>query len=87
MVSRGEVSWFGFAVAIFEAALQRGLLERAPTVLPIPSSAYPTPAKRPAYSVLDTSGLAGLGIAVPEWREALSRTFDRDEGAQASLLG
>lgn len=87
VVTRGEVSWCGFATAIFEAATQRGLRAHTPRVVPIPSSAYPTPAKRPDYSVLDTQGLAGLGIDVPDWRAALTRTLDRDGDALASLLG
>jgi dTDP-4-dehydrorhamnose reductase len=86
VVSRGAVSWFGFATAIFDAAAERGLLSRRPSVLPIPSSAYPTTAPRPDYSVLDVSALARLGITMPDWREALAQTFDREKDAPAALV-
>ena len=49
----GACSWYDFAVAIREMALELGLLRQAATLLPIPASQYPTPALRPAYSVLD----------------------------------
>ena len=49
----GACSWYDFAVAIREIALELGLLRQAATLLPIPASQYPTPAQRPAYSVLD----------------------------------
>ena len=50
----GVASWYDFAVAIQDEALARGLLDRTVPVIPIPSSAYPTRARRPAFSVLDT---------------------------------
>ena len=49
----GACSWYDFAVAIREIALELGLLRQAATLLPIPASQYPTPAQRPGYSVLD----------------------------------
>ena len=82
LVAAGRTSWCGFASAIFDGAVRRGLLQRAPRVKPIPTSAYPTPARRPAFSVLDTGDLAGLGIHLPDWRDALETTFDR-AGADA----
>ena len=51
------------------------------TIEPIPSSAYPLPAARPAYAPLDCSKLAArFGIALPPWRESLARAL-ADEGA------
>ena len=74
LVAGGETSWHGFAEAIFEDAKRAGLAERMPTVLPVPSSEYPTPARRPAYSRLDASRLAGdFGIVLPDWREGLQQ--------------
>ncbi len=51
----GVASWYDFAIAIQEEALELGLLDRAIPITPIPSSAYPTPATRPAFSLLDSS--------------------------------
>lgn len=66
------VSWHGFAAEIFSQAVELGLLERAPELTPIPTSAYPTPASRPANSRLDTSGFrAAFDIPLPDWREDL----------------
>jgi dTDP-4-dehydrorhamnose reductase len=78
LTARGRTSWHGFATAIFEGAVQRGLIAKAPNVVPIPTSEYPTPAARPAFSVLDTSAIQNdFGIVLPDWHEALSRTLDR----------
>ena len=77
LVADGQTSWHGFAEAVFEEAVARGRLERAPRVLPITTSEYPTRARRPAYSVLDTHSLRELyGVELPHWRDALARTFD-----------
>ena len=77
LVADGETSWHGFAEAIVEEANARGLVARAPHVAAIATSDYPTPAKRPAYSVLDTSRLRrDFGIVLPDWREGLRRTLD-----------
>lgn len=73
----GVGSWYDFAVAIQEEALERGLLTRAGTVLPIATSAYPTRAQRPAFSVLDTETTRAL-IATPayHWRHSLRMMLD-----------
>lgn len=68
----GTASWYDFAVAIQEEALALGLLNRAIPVLPIPSSAYPTPARRPHYSVLDKEATSTLiGAPAAYWRANL----------------
>ena len=68
LTSGGETSWHGFASAIIE----RASLATRPSVLPIPSSDYPTPAKRPANSCLSNDKLARtFGLAAPDWRDAL----------------
>jgi dTDP-4-dehydrorhamnose reductase len=74
----GVASWYDFAVAIQSLALEKGLLTHAIPIKPIPSSAYPTPAKRPHYSVLDKSILASefSGLAPQYWRKALSDMLD-----------
>ena len=68
----GAASWYDFAVAIQEEALAAGLLERAVPVIPIDTIDYPTPAARPAYSVLDKrTTFAALGGPSPHWRANL----------------
>ncbi len=72
LTPRGETSWHGFAEAVFEEALACGLISRAPKVIPIATSDYPTQARRPAYSCLDTGKVeACLGRALPDWRESM----------------
>lgn len=78
LAAGGECSWHEFAVAIFEGARARGLLARVPGVAAIPSSEYPTPASRPAYSRLDCTRLeADFGLALPPWREGLDEVLDQ----------
>ncbi len=68
----GEVSWYEFAVAIAQEAHALGLIERIPTIKPITTAEYPTPAQRPAYSVLDCSKTrALLGDDRVPWRTNL----------------
>lgn len=70
-VNEGEATWCEFARAIFTAAQARGLVP--PTVHPIPSSAYPTPARRPANSRLSTEKLRrDYAIAPRPWPAALA---------------
>jgi dTDP-4-dehydrorhamnose reductase len=73
----GVASWFDFAVAIQEEALARGLLTRAAAVLPIPSAAYPARAKRPSFSVLDTTDTCSV-VKTPahHWRHNLRKMLD-----------
>lgn len=68
----GECTWHGFALAIQQEALALGLLKRAIPIAPIETSAYPTPARRSPYSVLDKTALAAaLGHEPQPWRDAL----------------
>ena len=76
LTPRGETSWHGFAEAILEEALARGLIPRAPKVIPIATSDYPTRARRPGYSRLDIGRLEQvLGRALPEWRTGLRQVL------------
>jgi dTDP-4-dehydrorhamnose reductase len=76
MTCSGSVSWCGFAQAIFARA-QRQLPGKSPTVHPIPSSAYPTPAKRPRNSVLSNEKLAAtFGVRLAPWEVALDEVFE-----------
>lgn len=62
----GETSWFNFARTI------REISNRSCHLLPIPTSEYPTAARRPAYSVLDNARLREtFGLALPDWEISL----------------
>ena len=68
----GVASWYDFAVAIQEKALEIGLLRRRVPVHAIASEDYPTPARRPRYSVLDTSALRDApGVSPRHWQISL----------------
>jgi dTDP-4-dehydrorhamnose reductase len=67
----GVASWYDFAVAIADIAENLGLLASKITVTPISTEEYPSAARRPRYSVLDTRSLAVLGIARVHWRRQL----------------
>lgn len=70
----GVASWYDFAVAIQEEALALGLLDKEINISPIRSAEYPTPAARPAYSVLDKTSLWGqLKITPAHWRILLRK--------------
>jgi dTDP-4-dehydrorhamnose reductase len=72
----GAASWYDFAVAIGELGLAAGLLERAATVRPIATADYPTPARRPSYSLLDCAATRqALGLAPRHWRSALAEVL------------
>ncbi len=75
MTAAGKTSWFGFADEIVSLAAGLGLIEssRRPAVTPINSVEYPTPARRPSYSVLDGARLRShFAIALPDWKTALA---------------
>jgi dTDP-4-dehydrorhamnose reductase len=73
----GVATWYDFAVAIQDEALSRGLLTRAVPVIPIPTAAYPTPATRPAFSVLNGESARSV-VASPaqHWRHNLRMMLD-----------
>ncbi len=91
MTAAGETSWYKFAKAILdeisqsamdspwlmEATDQRPLIARR--VTPIETTEYPTPARRPAYSVLSNDRLARVfGVHLPDWRTQLHSAFRED---------
>ncbi|MDQ3796592.1 MAG: dTDP-4-dehydrorhamnose reductase [Pseudomonadota bacterium] len=70
----GVASWYDFAVAIYEEALDLGLLAKPVCIKPITTVEYPTPAKRPSYSVLDKSTTwRALDHVAPHWRVSLRK--------------
>ena len=66
--NEGQCSWYDFAAEIFR------INNISITLQPIPTSAYPTPAKRPAYSVLDKSKIKKVfGVEIKNWEESLKK--------------
>jgi dTDP-4-dehydrorhamnose reductase len=82
-----ETTWYGFVQAILEEAAGLDLLDdKMPQLTPIPSSAYPTPARRPANSLLDNNKLLRIfDVSLPHWREALRQTMAELSLRKASL--
>jgi dTDP-4-dehydrorhamnose reductase len=70
----GVASWYDFAVAIAEEAHALGMLPQPVTVVPIETRDYPTPARRPGFSLLDcTQTWRELDLMPPHWRVNLRR--------------
>lgn len=70
--NEGDISWYDFAVAI------RDIKQLDCVVNPIPTSAYPTPAKRPAYSVFDKQKIVNtFNIRLNNWKESLQSCLEK----------
>ncbi|PVV07627.1 MAG: dTDP-4-dehydrorhamnose reductase, partial [gamma proteobacterium symbiont of Ctena orbiculata] len=68
LTAAGVTSWYGFATRILE------LMGGTCKLQPIPTAEYPTPAKRPAYSVLDNTKLKRtFGLQLPDWKDSLQQ--------------
>jgi dTDP-4-dehydrorhamnose reductase len=80
MVADGETTWAGFAEEIFiQSARRSGPSAR---VEPIATADYPTPAKRPANSRLDTAKFCAIfGHGLPDWREGVARCVGEIDSA------
>ncbi len=77
LAAGGQASWFEFASEIVSQAAARGLIARAPRVEPISTAEFPTRARRPAWSVLDTSALAAdFGVQLPPWRDGVAQSLE-----------
>ena len=73
----GVASWYDFAQAIMEEGVSLGLLEKPIVINPLTTVDYPTPASRPAYSVLDkTQTWEALGVAGEHWRVGLRQMMN-----------
>jgi len=71
----GECSWYGFASEIYSLGRELNLVASDCTLDPCPSEEFPTPAKRPAYSLLSKDKVKQiLKYSVPRWEESL-KTF------------
>ncbi|MGK3965551.1 dTDP-4-dehydrorhamnose reductase [Sorangium sp. So ce118] len=77
MSAAGVCSWFDFASEIFTSAARTGLLARVPKLESIATAQYPTKAKRPAWSVLETTRIQrAFGISLPGWQQGLEDVID-----------
>ncbi len=84
LTASGQTSWHGFAEAIFKEAKRAGLLAKTPTVQAISSAEYPTPARRPSWSVLDNHKLQqDFGIVLPSWEQGLRQVIGELVSAKA----
>lgn len=76
----GVASWYDFAVAIQEEGLAAGLLDRAVPVIPIATADYPTPARRPQFSLLDCSATRSLlDDGHTHWRANLRHMIEEEK--------
>jgi dTDP-4-dehydrorhamnose reductase len=70
--NEGVISWYDFATAIKESSGSNCIVN------PIPSAQYPTPAKRPHYSVLDTAKIKDVfHLLIPGWKESLVKCISK----------
>jgi dTDP-4-dehydrorhamnose reductase len=81
LTSAGQTSWHGFAESLLAAASERKLIARMPRVVPIATGDFPTPAVRPAWSVLDSGRLReDFELAMPDWQTGMSLVLDAIAG-------
>jgi len=78
--SEGECSWYEFTRQIFESAGIEAQLS------PVKTSDFPSPVKRPAYSVLSKAKARSVGVNIPSWRDALPRYLKERVGKGISSL-
>jgi len=82
--NEGCINWCDFAREIQRQGLALGLLTKKVPIDGLPSSAYPTPAKRPAWSVLDKAHIrSAFGVAVPDWKDSLAAYLQLEVKARA----
>lgn len=76
LTANGQTSWHGFAEEIFAQAHAAGVIARVPQLEAISTADYPTPARRPAWSVLDNRKLQqDFGIVLPDWQQGLRKVM------------
>jgi dTDP-4-dehydrorhamnose reductase len=86
--NQGECTWHDFAVEIREQAVARGLLRTSPPIERVPTSEYPTAARRPANSVLSSARIQDvLGLSIPAWQDGLQRHLERLEERRPERAG
>lgn len=73
----GETTWYHYAESLFDEARRAGLLERKPALTPVTSAEFPTKARRPRYSVLDSAHIDTVfGVSLQPWQDDLARCVD-----------
>jgi len=74
---KGRISWYGFAREIQRLGIVDGILSKKSQIMPVTTEAYPTAAKRPSFSVLNTErSQKELGFSVKSWKDNLAQYFD-----------
>lgn len=74
LAAAGETTWHGYAGFVIDTARRLGSALKVAEIAPIPSADYPTPARRPLNSRLDTSSLKDrFGLTLPDWRRGVER--------------
>ena len=79
LVAGGETSWHGYARFVIEHARRAGVALKVPEdgIAAVPTTDFPTPARRPLNSRLDTAKLqAALGLHLPSWQQGVARMLD-----------
>ncbi|MBI3631003.1 MAG: dTDP-4-dehydrorhamnose reductase [Candidatus Sungbacteria bacterium] len=78
LCNRGTTTWHGFASAIVEHGRRRGIAVKVKNIVPISTSEYPLPARRPFNSRLDCArALSMFGVSLPDWQEGLADCMER----------
>ncbi len=90
LAAGGETTWHAYASLVAEVALQAGMPVKvnAMSIKPVPTTSYPTPARRPLNSRLDTSRLQStFGLTLPDWQTGVVRTLNEiiESGPAKSL--
>lgn len=68
----GDISWYDFAVKIYDTGKELGILNRNCRIIPLTTDQYPTKTRRPKYSVLSKDKiLQNFDVSVPSWDESL----------------
>ncbi|WP_319559798.1 dTDP-4-dehydrorhamnose reductase [Marispirochaeta sp.] len=74
----GECSWYGFAREIYRLGREKGMLQSDCEIVPCSSAEFPTPARRPRYSLLSKEKVKRVfGIEIPDWKTSLNEFFER----------
>jgi len=81
LIASGETTWYAYANKVIKIAKQRGLELAVQTINPVTTSAFPTPAKRPANSRLNTEKFQRtFNLTLPEWQVGVERMLNETIG-------